>query len=61
MPTVRTYVVTQTREVKVVATDPADAVKLGDAAFNGVTDSSVIHDTAKLEIRVTETTAREDY
>lgn len=33
--TSRTYTVTQTREVKVHAGDPLEAVQIGDAAFNG--------------------------
>ena len=33
MPEIRYYVVTQTREVKVTANSPTDAVRLADAAF----------------------------
>lgn len=34
MPAVHTFTVVRTQEVKVSAESPADAVRLGDAAFN---------------------------
>lgn len=38
MPEIRYYRVTQTREVRVVANNPVDAVRVADVAFNDGTD-----------------------
>lgn len=62
MPAVRVYIVRQEREVKVRAESPADAVKVGTAAFRGEDhDFREIGGSTTSEVRETETSAREDY
>lgn len=54
MPTVRSYVVTQERQVRVVAQDPTHAVNLAEDIFKG-------EGPPLPEVRVTEILAREDF
>ena len=69
MPDIRSYVVTQEREVKVSSTCPEEAVRIAEAAFgNGQDDygnaKGVVEETignTTTRIRTIEVRAREDY
>jgi hypothetical protein len=56
MPAVRMYEVTQTREVKVRAEDPSDAIRIADVMF-GEHDSE--EPLPAYAVRVTDISARE--
>lgn len=58
----RYYTVTQEREVKVRAGDPAEAVQLGNAAFSGEIEAdSLSKDYILSPVRNRDIAAREDY
>ena len=69
MPDIRSYVVTQEREVKVQSTCPEEAVRVAEAAFgngqdeylnaNGLVEDTIGNTTTR--IRTIEIRAREDY
>lgn len=60
MPTIRTYVVTQEREIKVDAISPADAIALADRAFREEAINSN-EGAIRSSIKTTAMQARVDY
>lgn len=61
MPAVREYIVTQTREVKVTAENPSDAVAMGNELFKTVDSGDQTVAYAGRDLRVTEMSARESF
>lgn len=58
MPAVRMYEVTQTREVKVRAENPTDAIRIADGLFNEAV-SEEAGSVSPNDLRVTDISARE--
>lgn len=62
MPAIYTYIVTETREVPVVATSPAEAISKGDAIFRGLDENPKQDGQGRImtgPVRVTSVDARE--
>lgn len=58
MPVVRTYTVTQEREVKIRAESPAEAVRLAQESFDAAADGGTLGTAAP---EVTSVSARKDF
>jgi len=58
MPGIRTYTVTQERELKIMAESPADAIRLSEVHFSASVDNTA-EELKKPEI--TSVQARKDY
>lgn len=61
MPAVRSYVVTQEREITVQATSPAEAVQISDAVLGGELNVEYLGHPFSSAVKVTEVRAREEY
>lgn len=62
MPEVRYFTVSQTREVKVTAKDPLEAVTIGDAALNGeINEGDLAGGHIVKPVKVRSIDATEDY
>jgi hypothetical protein len=61
MPEMVSYVVTQTREVKITANSAADAVVVATATFDHKLKPDEIWGHATTDVRITDISAREAY
>lgn len=61
MPAIRSYTVTQEREIKVSANSTIEAAKIADAAFKGEVQQEDIPARITSEIRDRDLVVREDY